>query len=115
MYDPTRPLTADIPLNNRGQWDSRPSDDNLPRAGYHDRNLSTGSYDRVMADKPMQPQYDYGYGGNTYPPAAPGNAYTQEPAPTPRMNDPYYSQNNYTYGDGMSRPESAQAHPGASH
>lgn len=114
MYDPTHPLTSDIPLNNRGDpWDSRPSDDNLPRAGYHDRHMSGGSVDTVMADKSTQPQYDYGYGsGNIYPPAQPGVAYTQEPTPTPRANDSYYfSNNNYEAGGSMQRPESTQAHP----
>ena len=122
MYDPTRPLTSDIPLNNRDPWDARPSDDNLARGGYHDRQMSTGSYDQGLGDKATQPQYGYGYGGSTYPPSQPHNAYTQDPAPTPAVNDPYYSQsqtydnyNNFEYGSSMQRPESAQAHPGASH
>ncbi|KAI0704954.1 hypothetical protein BC835DRAFT_1315931 [Cytidiella melzeri] len=117
MYDPTRPLTADIPLNNRDPWDSRQSNADLSRGGYHNRMQSNGSLDQVMSDKPAQPTYDYGYGGGAmYPPTQPGNAYTQEPTPTPRVNDPYYSQGgNYEYGNSMQRPESAQAHPGASH
>ncbi|KAI0348482.1 hypothetical protein BDW22DRAFT_1424640 [Trametopsis cervina] len=115
MYDPTRPLTADIPLSNRADpWDARLSNDNLNRAAYHNRQTSGASLDNV-ADKPSQPSYDYGYGGGMYAPAQPGNAYTQEPVPTPRMGNSYYQNNNYDYGNGMQRPESAQAHPGASH
>lgn len=117
MYDPTRPLTSDIPLSNRDPWDARPSDDNLARGGYHDRQMSTGSYDQGLGDKSTQPQYGYGYAGSAYPPAQPGNAYTQDPAPTPRVNDPYYTQPaayNYEYGNSTQRPPSVQAHPGAS-
>ncbi|KAI0094744.1 hypothetical protein BDY19DRAFT_914353 [Irpex rosettiformis] len=91
------------------------SSQRLDHEKYDSIQMSTGSYDQEIGDKPTQPQYGYGYGGSTYPPIQPGNAYTQEPAPTPRANDPYYSQpaayNNYEYGSSMQRPESAQAHP----
>ncbi|KAJ3559760.1 hypothetical protein NM688_g133 [Phlebia brevispora] len=67
MYDPTNPLTSDIPLNERGDpWDSRPSNDILLRdgpGGYHSRQDSFGSVDTVMGDKAQQPQY----GQNSYP------------------------------------------------
>ena len=110
MYDPTRPLTSDIPLNNRGDpWDSRPSDDNLPRGGYHDRQLSVVSVDSVAADKALQPQYGY-----EFQPAQPGPAYTQEPTPTPAANDGYYYSNNYDGQGTTRRPSMAQPHPGAS-
>lgn len=118
MYDPTHPLTSDIPLNSRGDpWDSRPSDDNLPRGGYHNRHESV---DSVAADKPpMQPQYGYNYDNGSYPPAQPGVAYTQEPVPTPHQaQDPYYynsyNSDGYDAGGSTQRPGMAQPHPGAS-
>lgn len=115
MYDPTHPLTADIPLNDRGDpWESRPSDADLREPGaYHNRQDSFGSVDTVMGDKVQQPRYS-GYGQNTYPPVQPGAAYTQDPTPTPQAQDPYYYQAGYTGGNGMDQPERTQPHPGAS-
>ena len=104
MYDPTYPLTSDIPLNNRGDpWDARPSDDIPFTSRYqHDRGDSVTSVDHITADKPYDP-----YGGPSYP----SGAYSQEPNPTPYVQDPYYS--SYNTGGSMSRPEMSQPHPGA--
>jgi hypothetical protein len=109
MYDPTYPLTSDIPLNNRGDpWDARPSDDIPSTSRYqHGREDSFASIDNITADKRGAP-YE-AYGGSAYP-SEPGVVYTQDPNPTP--HDPYY-YNNYSRGEGMSRPEIAQPHPGA--
>lgn len=103
MYDPTKPLTSDIPLSNRG-WDTQPSDDIAGRAGYHSKHESVSS---VYTDKPQQGQDFGGYGQNTYPPSFPNYAHTQDPGPTPRANQ-YYAT-----GDGA--PEPAQPHPGMSY
>jgi len=108
MYDASNPLTSDIPLNNR--WGIRPSDENLlenqPR-GYHSRQGSGASVSSVLNDK--QPQYG---SYETYPPVQPGNAYTQDPGPTPRAHDSYYYGSGYDVA-GMERPDRTQPHPGA--
>lgn len=111
MYDPTRPLTADVALNNRDDpWDARHSDDIPLTSRYeHGRGDSFASVDTITADKPQGAPYDP-YGGASYP-SEPGVAYTQEPYPTPHVQDPYYS-NSYA-GGSMSRPEMTQPHPGA--
>ncbi|EKM61176.1 uncharacterized protein PHACADRAFT_134485 [Phanerochaete carnosa HHB-10118-sp] len=101
MYDPTYPLTSDIPLNNRGDpWDARPSDD-IPRY-QHGREDSFGSMEQITADKPYDP-----YGG----PAYPSEAFAQEPNPASHVQDSYY--NSYNAGGSMPRPETEQPHPGA--
>ena len=98
-----------IPLMDRGgAWDSRPSTENLVQPGGHARHDSNASVATVMADKVQ------GYSDNyaAYPP--PMNAYTQEPGPTPRAYDNYYT-NQPTYGGGgVGYPERSQAHPGES-
>lgn len=109
MYDATKPLTSDIPLNTRGDpWDARPSHDNLLRnesGGFHSRDDSLGSVDNVMGDKAQLSR-------NSYPMTTqPGPAYTQEPTPTPHEQDPYYYTSSY--GTGLGQPERTQAHPGA--
>lgn len=104
MYDPTYPLTSDIPLNNRGDpWDARQSDDIPLTSRYqHGREDSFASVDHITADKPYDP-----YGGPSYP----SGALTQEPNPTPYVQDSYYS--SYNAGGSMSHPGMAQPHPGA--
>ena len=110
MYDPTYPLTSDAPLNNRGDpWDARPSDDIPLTSRYqHGREDSFTSVDNITAADKRGAPYDP-YGGPTYP-SEPGEAYTQEPNPTP--HDPYY-YNAYNVGGSMPRPDTAQPHPGA--
>ena len=66
MYDPTNPLTSDIPLNERGDpWDSHDDAAINPNAssdarysdnagGYHSRQESDASVDTVMGDKVQQ-------------------------------------------------------------
>lgn len=107
VYDPTNPLTSDIPMTSRNDpWDSRPSMDE--DAGYgHARQASDAS---VLGDK--------GYGG--YPPARqpsnrtgvsqPPSAYTQDPGPTPNYNNNYFTGR----GEDINRPPTSQAHPGES-
>jgi len=107
LYDPTKPLASDIPLTNRGDpWASRPSTDSLanPR-GYHDRSDSVNSVSTVMGDKMQQPR-DYDAYGQA--PAQPGNAYTEDPGPTPAINDNYYGGD---YNNGLDYPERSQPHP----
>lgn len=113
MYDPTHPLTSDIPLNNRGDpWDARHSDDIPLTARYeHDRGDSFASIDTITADKARGPPYAP-YGGAPYP-SEPNVAYTQEPNPTPHVADSYYYSGGYNAGGSMPRPEAVQPHPGA--
>ena len=94
-----------IPLTDRGAWDSRNSTENLVQASGHARHDSDASVATVMADKVQ--------GCTDYPPHVPGNAYTQEPGPTPRAYDNYYDNYNSTAG-GVGYPERSQAHPGES-
>ncbi|KAF7799053.1 hypothetical protein EIP86_010283 [Pleurotus ostreatoroseus] len=113
MYDPTNPLTADIPLNTRNDpWDARPSSDNLlPHerdayaGGFHSRQDSFGSVDTIAGDKAHQRQNSFAMT------AQPGAAYMQEPTPTPHEQDPYYYSSSY--GAGLGQPERTQPHPGA--
>ena len=58
----------------------------------------------VMADKVQ--------GYSDYPAHVPGNAYTQDPGPTPHAYDNYYDSYNATGGVGY--PERSQVHPGES-
>ncbi|KAL4242154.1 hypothetical protein ABKN59_001866 [Abortiporus biennis] len=106
MYDPTKPLTSDIPLATRTDpWDARPSTDMLMRGGggYHTRDNSLASVSTVMGDKQQQTR-DYGY-QSAYPPSPPNHAYTQDPGPTPHAN--YYPSSN----GGVGIPEPSQPHP----
>ncbi|TFK57201.1 hypothetical protein OE88DRAFT_1650834 [Heliocybe sulcata] len=99
IYDASKPLTNDIPMNDRSDpWDPRGSTDSLADADNRDKAQPPyGGYDSRR--KPS-------VGGNV---AQPSYAYTQDPGPTPRFNDPYYSSSG---GAGMDIPERAQAHPG---
>lgn len=98
MYDPTYPLTSDIPLNTRGDpWDSRPSDDIPSTSRYqHGRGDSFASVDHINSDKPYDP-----YGGPSYP----SDAFAQEPV-AHTSQDPYSS-----YNVGRSMSQSEQPHP----
>ena len=130
MYDPTNPLTSDIPLNERGDpWDSHDDAAINPNAssdarysdnagGYHSRQESDASVDTVMGDKVQQnARYSaYGSYGGAYPPPQPAGAYTQDPSPTPHAaatQDPYYYNAGYGYGSDLEQPGRAQPHPGA--
>ena len=115
MYDPTNPLTSDIPLNERGDpWDSHDNLRDGPNGAYHSRQESAGSVDTVMADKVQGYSDNYNY--SAYPP--PAGAYTQDPGPTPRVAyDNYYdthNNTNNTYSGGVGYPERSQPHPGES-
>ncbi|THH28072.1 hypothetical protein EUX98_g6123 [Antrodiella citrinella] len=102
MYDPTKPLTSDIPLNNRG-WDAQPSNEVIGQAGYHSKQASFSS---VYTDKQQQAQDFGGYGqAATYPPNFPNYAHTQDPGPTPFANEYYATEGG---------PEPVQPHPGTS-
>ncbi|EPQ60744.1 hypothetical protein GLOTRDRAFT_68641 [Gloeophyllum trabeum ATCC 11539] len=130
IYDASKPLTNDIPMNDRSDpWDPRRSVDSLDNEGgrgrgfSHHRDDSIQSVSTVMGDKMERPTDGYAPGG--YPsygggdPSQPGRrtsvlsqpsyAYTQDPGPTPRFNDNYYSSSRAA---GMDMPERAQAHPG---
>jgi len=120
VFDSTNALAAnDIPMTNqKDSWNSRPSAEALTGRsdrGYgHVRRESQMSASDVMGDEFQQPRdsMDPGYGryGITSPPkdvSYPGQAYTQEPAPTPQYNDHYYSGDDVD----MDRPSPSQAHP----
>ena len=106
LFDSSK-SASNIPLADRGAWGSRNSTENLVQAGGHQRQDSNASVATVMADKVQ------GYSDNyaAYPP--PMNAYTQDPGPTPRAYDNYYT-NQPTYGGGVGYPERSQVHPGES-
>lgn len=70
--DSVQPLTAGIPMTTRDPW-GPPAADYL-RHGKKDSNASNVSTDHL-------------YHQNDYNPSYPGNAYTQEPQPTPHYND----------------------------
>ena len=112
MYDPTKPLTSDIPLSTRADpWESHNSENALLNdAGNHSRHSSVASVSTVMADKPQQPHDFGGYEHNTYPPSAPIHAHTQTPGPTPLASEYYTS--GYS-GGGVNPPQPSQPHPGA--
>ncbi|GAW08001.1 acyl- dehydrogenase [Lentinula edodes] len=83
LNDPTNPLNGEgIPMNSRDPWDARTSTD-YPGGYTHGR----------------QPNYE---GSLSHP----NNAYTQDPGPTPKFNDPYYDDSS-----DLNRPSQAQAHP----
>lgn len=136
LYDPTNTLTDNIPMNNRNDpWDSRPSTDSLHdpihNRGYnHVRQDSIASVSDVL-DQPLQQPKDqfshppdYGYQQSSYPPYSqgyldrkaskgnvlppPDHAYTQDPGPTPKYSDTFYSGP----AAALDRPVDSQAHPG---
>ncbi|KZT30464.1 hypothetical protein NEOLEDRAFT_1126019 [Neolentinus lepideus HHB14362 ss-1] len=128
IYDASKPLTNDIPMNDRSDpWDPRGSTDTLADErgkGYvHGKSDSVASVSTILGDKMERPRdgygqsgYDgYGAGTSRRKPSASGSvaqpsyAYTQDPGPTPRFNDNYYSNNGTA---GIDMPVRAQAHPG---
>ncbi|KAM5530787.1 hypothetical protein V8D89_015528 [Ganoderma adspersum] len=92
---------VNIPMEDRGAWASRNSTENLVQPGGHARHDSDASVATVMADKVQ--------GYSDYPPHVPGNAYTQDPGPTPHAYDNYYD--SYNAPGGVGYPERSQAHP----
>lgn len=112
MYDPTKPLTSDIPLSTRADpWDARTAENPLLHdTGNHSRHSSIASVSTVMADKQQQPHDFGGYGQSTYPPNVPNHAHTQSPGPTPIANEYYTSGYG---GGGVNAPQPSQPHPGA--
>ncbi|KAH9849722.1 hypothetical protein C2E23DRAFT_736696 [Lenzites betulinus] len=105
LYDSSRSLN-NIPLMDRGAWDSRMSEEAFVQPGGHARHDSGASVATVMADK-VQGYSDYNY--TAQPP--PAGAYTQDPGPTPHAYDNYYDANPPA---GVSYPQRSQAHPGES-
>jgi hypothetical protein len=114
LNDPTKPLTDDIPMADRGDpWDSRASHEFEDGRGYgHTRNQSTVS--TVMGAPIQKESYpDGSYPEDSYPsqqlarePSTrtvfrqPSNAYSQDPEATPYAS-------NYT-----GQPSPAKLHPG---
>ncbi|KIK71086.1 hypothetical protein GYMLUDRAFT_150117 [Collybiopsis luxurians FD-317 M1] len=114
LNDPSNPLNGEgIPMNNRDAWDSRQSAD----YGYnHGRQPSAASMTDVMNQPVREPRDGYSYSdaapyqrNMSYgdPVSYPNYAYTQDPGPTPKFNDPYYDDSS-----DLHRPANAQAHPG---
>jgi len=125
VYDASKPLTSDI---GGGFKDAEPFTDKRPSVDNgHGRQ---DSIDSVMSVPQQQPNYggQGGYGGydprqvayppqrqptrqptrGNSPPNPPNQAYTEQEAPTPIAQDPYYA--GYP-GGGMSPPQASQAHP----
>lgn len=130
------PANDSIPMNTRGDpWDSRISTESLrdsPGAGYnHVRQESAASVSDVLSEQHQQPRdglsAGYGYDQGSYPPQnqgtigrnnssasalpRPGNAYTEEPGPTPQYNNTFYGGSDPS---NLNRPPHTQAHPGES-
>ncbi|KDQ63666.1 hypothetical protein JAAARDRAFT_29696 [Jaapia argillacea MUCL 33604] len=130
VYDASKPLTNDIPLNDRSDpWNARLSSDSLPDQNGRDlgpsRRDSAASVSTILGDKKQEPQPAfagpsvYDPESQNYPPPGrqasvnhgppqPQYAYTQEPGPTPQYSDYYYGG---AHEGGMEPPERAQAHP----
>ncbi|KAF8974001.1 hypothetical protein BDZ97DRAFT_1900723 [Flammula alnicola] len=120
VYDPSQPLTENIPLQN-DPWDSRPSGDYNYLGGRqnndykHVRQESSVSASDVYNQAYQEPKdafstsnYDYSpYPSNTHDPAYPSYAHTQNALPTP-TND-YY---NPPADPRIERPLQVQPHPG---
>ena len=112
----TKPLNDNIPMTNAQPWESRPSNDVLldQNKYNHQRDMSGQSFQDVAAE-PIQREYDT-YSQSSYPPRQnstrrPGNAYTQDPGPTPQWSNNYYSGGN---GGNLNKPLPSYAHPGES-
>ncbi|KAJ4001017.1 hypothetical protein F5050DRAFT_1561732 [Lentinula boryana] len=117
LNDPSNPLNGEgIPMNSRDPWEA-----NDYTGGYtHGRQTSASSMNDVMNQPvrqprdglsysdaaPYIPQQNDPYGASV---SRPYNAYTQDPGPTPKFNDPYYDDSS-----DLNRPSHAQAHPGES-
>lgn len=129
------------PWDARPSFDEDAAQAPLARNVGHRHNESDASVSTILAEKPQQEARSIyseresiandGRGG--YPPqrqgtyasarqgsvssafAHPGNAYTQEPQPTPHgYADNYYSSATPAYGNDLERPGRTQAHPGTS-
>ena len=111
-----------IPMNNRNDWDGRPSSDFAEQGYSHGRQASSASMSDVIHQPVHQPrdgfsdvysrpapQRQYSSGSVFQQPL---HAYTQDPGPTPRFNASYYPGNET---GGIGRPAQAQAHPGESY
>ncbi|KAJ4489339.1 hypothetical protein C8J55DRAFT_422353 [Lentinula edodes] len=117
LNDPTNPLNGEgIPMNSRDPWDARTSAD-YPGGYTHGRQASAASMNDVMNQPVRQPRDGFSYSDAAAPyvpqpnyegsVSHPNNAYTQDPGPTPKFNDPYYDDSS-----NLNRPSQAQAHPG---
>ena len=112
VYDPTQPITENVPLNNQNDpWDSRPSaESNRSRSGpntaqyQHLRQFSTASASDILNQHHQQPDdslsNDYGYQSSHYTipqekPLERGYSTTRPPLPTSRSNDGYYTDPSY--------------------
>ncbi|KAJ3800843.1 hypothetical protein GGU11DRAFT_676430 [Lentinula aff. detonsa] len=117
LNDPSNPLNGEgIPMNSRDPWEA-----NDYTGGYtHGRQTSASSMNDVMNQPVRQPRDGLSYSdaapyipqqNNPYGASVsrPYNAYTQDPGPTPKFNDPYYDDSS-----DLNRPSRAQAHPGES-
>lgn len=121
VFGSSNPLTAnDIPMTNQKDgWNSRPSTEALAGGAGgqygHVRQESQTSASEVMAGQfqrpkdSMDPSYGQ-YDQTAYPRdvSYPGQAYMQDPVPTPHHSDHYYTGGG---GVDMDRPAPSQAHP----
>ncbi|KAF9270299.1 hypothetical protein L218DRAFT_992932 [Marasmius fiardii PR-910] len=108
-----------IPMNNRKDWDNRPSHEYMGEGYAHGRQGSAASMTDIMNQPMHQPKDSFSEAysrpspqrqissGSVFQP--PAGAYTQDPGPTPKFNDSYYPSNATA---GVGHPAQAQAHPG---
>jgi hypothetical protein len=109
MYDPAEPLTSGIAAKENESWDQRGSVDRQETVDSV-MNIPTGSRSEYPGADAYPPQRQPSR-GNTIP-NQPNQAYTQQEAPTPRYNDPYYAGYPTADSTGLNRPPASQAHPG---
>jgi hypothetical protein len=127
-YDPTHPLTSDIPMTDRNRsWDAGADKSFSPPRGYgHVRQESVSSvteyqyYGRGASynsagsgeydDKGPQVSRGQSLRRNGYP-DQPAGAYTVDPGPTPVFSESYYTGENMVTAD-VNRPLPSQPHPG---
>ncbi|KAG7099296.1 hypothetical protein E1B28_001154 [Marasmius oreades] len=108
-----------IPMNDRNDWDTRPSQEYMEGEYAHGRQGSAASVADIINQpthnpedgfsktysRPYPPERQVSSGSAFHPPTI---AYTQDPGPTPKFNDAYYIGNPTA---GVGRPAQAQPHP----
>jgi hypothetical protein len=127
-YDPTHPLTSDIPMTDRNQqWDAGADKPfSAPRGYGHVRQESVSSVTDYQYYGRGASYSSAGYGeyddkgpnvsrgrtvrGNSYL-DHPAGAHTVDPGPTPMFSESYYTRDNAEASD-VNRPLPSQPHPG---
>ena len=130
-YDPTHPLTSDIPMTDRKQsWDAGADKPFSTPRGYGHLRQESGASVSSVTDYQYHRRgvsysdagysgYDYQQpyvsGGQAYKASGyvdqPVGAYTVDPGPTPKFSQSYYTGDNAAASQ-VDRPLPSQPHPG---